>query len=157
MPHRLPAAHRPGTPAQHIGRQGAILLFYGLTAVLFGLAYILIPPSAVGTRNLVFALRFLPLHAWGGVWLTIGVIAVVSAFAGINKHKWALTLLLLMFIIWGVAYLSSSIASFLGVINNSAPLSAVVFAVFSFLQALILIVVAGWPEPADNPPRSAGG
>jgi hypothetical protein len=61
-----------------LGRRGAFLLAFGMVWGLIGYGQISAPPP--DQRGLHLLLDRVPLEVWGWLWITAGVVAIVSAF-----------------------------------------------------------------------------
>jgi hypothetical protein len=135
-------------PALRIGRRGAILLILSVVDIAYGAS--LIGPSAdsLGSAAVVWREHFAPLWVWGGVWLVVAAILIVSAFlrndaigyltATVLKISWSLT----------------SFASWMFGGVDRGWVSSIIWLVV----AAMVWVIAGWPEPSpvmptDEEPR----
>lgn len=130
------------TILSRVGRRGSILIILAIVDVAYG--YSLIGPSsdALGTAAITWRQHFAPLWVWGGVWLAVAAILIVSAFlrndaigylaAIVLKIGWSLTTLL-SWLFGGV---------------ERGWLSAIVWMVV----AAMVWVIAGWPEPTSTTP-----
>jgi fatty acid desaturase len=125
-----------------LGRRGAILLSYGTVWALYGYGQIISPQP--DQRGLTLATNWLPLHAWGWIWITAGLIAVFSAWLP-QGVDWAGFLVLpLIDLPWMLSYLVSWM-------QGDFPRGWVAAAVWAVIVVPV-IVVAGWRE-APRPKR----
>lgn len=125
-----------------LGRRGAVLALLGFIYALVGFAYLTVPLAPSQRESWRVLLAVAPQPAWGTVWLTVGVVAVVTA-AFARRYAAADTFgygcLAGISTAWCAGYGAAAVAfgverAWLGV------------AVWSAMVAMLLIV-AGWPEP----------
>ena len=132
MPRRV--ARRLG---RALGRRGAILLSYGTVWSLYGYAQVVSPPP--DQRGLALATQMLPLTAWGWLWVTAGLVAIVAAFMPQGADWFGFVGLALIVLPWVTSYLATwALGDF--------PRGWVAAAVWAVI-AVPVIVVAGWREP----------
>lgn len=120
-----------------LGRRGAILLCYGTVWAIIGYGQITSP--APDLRGLRLLLQTMPLDAWGWIWVTSGLIAIVSAWLPQGRDWPGFLALPLMVLPWSVSYL-------LAWIIGDYPRGWVAAVVWGAIAAPVL-VVAGWREP----------
>lgn len=120
-----------------LGRRGAILLSYGTVWSLFGYGQLISPlPPQPG---LTLALQMMSLHAWGWLWITAGVIALVSAWLPQGVDWPGFLALPLIVLPWMLSY-------FVSWLQGDFSRGWVAAAVWAAI-AVPVIVVAGWREP----------
>jgi len=129
-------------PALRIGRRGAILLILAVVDIAYGASLIGPSSDALGSAALVWREHFAPLWVWGGVWLVVAAILIVSAFLRNDaigylaatglKISWSLT----------------TLASWLFGGVDRGWVSSIIWMVV----AAMVWVIAGWPEPTNPPP-----
>ena len=132
MPRRV--ARRLG---RALGRRGAILLCYGIVWAIIGYGQITSP--APDLRGLRLLLQTMPLDVWGWIWVTSGLIAIVSAWLPQERDWPGFLALPLMVLPWTVSYL-------LAWIIGDYPRGWLASVVWGAIAAPVL-VVAGWREP----------
>lgn len=120
-----------------LGRRGAILLSYGTVWSLFGYGQLISPlPPQPG---LTLALQMMSLDAWGWLWITAGVIALVSAWLPQGVDWPGFLALPLIVLPWMLSY-------FVSWLQGDFPRGWVAAAVWAAI-AVPVLVVAGWREP----------
>src|SRR4051812_46706591 len=120
-----------------LGRRGAILLSYGVVWAIIGYGQITSP--APDLRGLRLLLQMMPLDAWGWIWVTSGLIAIISAWLPQERDWPGFLALPLMVLPWAVSYL-------LAWIIGDFPRGWVAAVVWGAIAAPVL-VTAGWREP----------
>ncbi|MFD5795585.1 hypothetical protein ACFWIO_19005 [Streptomyces diastatochromogenes] len=120
-----------------LGRRGAILLCYGAVWAIIGYGQITSPQPDL--RGLRLLLQMMPLAAWGWLWVTSGLIAIVSAWLPQGRDWPGFLALPLMVLPWAASYL-------LAWILGDYPRGWVAAVVWGAIAAPVL-VVAGWREP----------
>lgn len=120
-----------------LGRRGAILLSYGTVWSLYGYAQVASP--APDQRGLTVATQWLPLAAWGWIWVTAGLLAIVAAFMKQGADWFGFVGLALIVLPWVTSYLATWLL-------GDFPRGWVAAAVWAVI-AIPVIVVAGWREP----------
>ncbi|MFJ6561850.1 hypothetical protein ACIQMV_18715 [Streptomyces sp. NPDC091412] len=129
------AARRLG---QQLGRRGALLTLKGAIAVLYGYGQIVQPPQQQSGLSLL--LRWMPLDAWGALWMAAGVVALVCAWLPPRRDwpgflaVWAITAP------WSMAYLVAWWPL------EHYPRGWVPAAIFGAFGAVCLVAI-GWDEP----------
>jgi hypothetical protein len=121
-----------------IGRRGAALFVLGFVFIMRGFGYIADPPLPRDTEigSHVVLAQIMPISAWGVVWMFVGLLAVVQAFA-VRKDWHAFAAVHGISLAWavgmGLAYLE------LG--GNRWVSPATWFLIVAWVQ-----IIAGWPE-----------
>lgn len=96
-----------------VGRRGALLLTLGLIYVILGLSMVTVPSWDRGTHDTYSFPIWLTngsLAFWGGVWITVGTMAMVSAFWKIGRDAWGFGILASFTLMWATfGFLSSLI------------------------------------------------
>lgn len=123
--------------ARMLGRRGAILLSYGTVWGLYGYGLLVSPPIQQPGLNL--ATNLLPLHAWGGLWITAGLIALASAWLPQGVDWFGFLALPLIVLPWMLSYFTSWL-------QGEFPRGWIASAVWAAI-AVPVLVVAGWREP----------
>lgn len=141
MPNPAPAARSglralAGRVARRAGRRGTFLLFLVILDASYGWAIHLAavaPLKAPGAPDF-----FLPLEAWSWIWFAAAAVALSGVFV---KRDWPQFGFAALFkSVWGVLYADAWLAQ--GPSQRSDWVPMVVWLSF----ALVVLVVAGWPE-----------
>jgi hypothetical protein len=112
------------------GRRGAFLAFLAVLDAAFGYSLLTVPRAGIGSYDFV-----LPVHAWGWAWIGTGVICALGVAA--RSDRVAYTMAALLKATWGLTY-----AWLWWQGSPSAWVSVAVWLSF----ALVVVLVAGWPE-----------
>lgn len=67
--------------AERIGRRGAALLILAFVDFGVGWSFIDPTPEAAAAQNAVWREHFAPSWFWGGLWIAVGAVCLVSALA----------------------------------------------------------------------------
>ena len=119
-----------------VGRRGAFLAFLAVLDAAFGYSLLTVPRAALARADFI-----LPVHAWGWTWIGTGVICASGILA--RKDRVQYTAAALLKTAWGLLY---AWLWWQGV--PAAWVSVTVWLAF----ALVVVLVAGWPEEAAPPP-----
>lgn len=123
-----------------LGRRGTFLLLLAVIDVAYG--YSLIGPSAEASTSsaVIWRQHFAPTLVWGGGWLLVGAILIVSAFMQHDAFGYATA------IGWKILWSLMALLSWaFGDVDRGWVL-AVIFGVFGGMVA----VVSGWSEPVTS-------
>lgn len=120
-----------------VGRRGSVLLILATVDVAFGAS--LIGPSAedVGRAATAWRELYAPLWVWGGGWLIVAAILVVSAFMIHDEIGYVAA------IAWKVLWALTTLTSWAVGGVPRGWVSSIVWAVV----AAMVWVIASWPEP----------
>lgn len=88
-----------------LGRRGAILLSYGTVWALYGYGQIISPQP--DQRGLTLAVQMWPLHVWGSLFITAGLMAAVAAWLRQGADWFGFVALVLIVLPWMLSYLAS--------------------------------------------------
>lgn len=121
---------------RRIGRRGTILLILAFIDFAYGASLIGPSSEALSTASVRWREHFAPTWAWGGAWLLVGAILLVSAFMKHDVIGYVAAISLK--IIWGLVTLASWI---LGNVPRGW-IGAIIWLVF----AAMVGVISGWPE-----------
>lgn len=88
-------------------RHSLVLLVAGLSYVGIGLAYATTPPAPDRTVALEVLLDFMPLSSWGYVFMSVGLLTVISSKWPPISEKWGYAILTGLSAAWSSGYLLS--------------------------------------------------
>lgn len=120
-----------------LGRRGAFLLSFGMVWGLIGYGQVTSPQP--DQRGLHLLLDRVPLVVWGWLWITAGLVAIVSAFLPQGSDRFGFFALSLIVLPWLISY-------FMAWLQGTFPRGWIAAALYSGL-AVGIMVVAGWGEP----------
>ncbi|MEU2339997.1 hypothetical protein ABZ608_41805 [Streptomyces sp. NPDC013172] len=132
---------------EQLGRRGALLTMKGTIATLYGYGQLVAPLP--DRRGLCLLLKLMPLHAWGCVWITAGLVALTCAWLPPRRDwpgflaVWAITAA------WSMSFLVSWWPL------GEYPRGWVACLIFGAFGAVCLVAI-GWEEPPrarTEPPR----
>lgn len=127
---------------QRIGRRGAFLLTLSVVDALLGWSLLDEPPGLYGQLTL---LRHIPQDLLGSLWITAAALAFAFAFAKRSDlDVFGFVASYLPPMIFGGIFLLSWWP-----INQLPPGTGVRSAVVYWGYALLVVIAAGWPEPAS--------
>jgi hypothetical protein len=121
-----------------VGRRGAFLAFLSALDILFGYSLFSVPRAAFAGVS-----TFLPVHAWAWAWVGVGCFCATGIPLHRDRVQFAAAAALK--VSWGALYIALWIQHI-----PSAWISIVIWLGF----AVIVVLVAGWPEAAPDVLRS---
>ncbi len=121
--------------ARRAGRRGAFLAFLAVLDMAYGYSLWV---TAAPQR---FLNLLLPWQAWGIIWIACGVIVATGVFARWDRFQFTVAAALKG--CWALLYVKLWLA-------DSLPRGWVAVTVWGAF-ALVILVVAGWPEPIRMP------
>lgn len=130
-----------------LGRRGALLTLKGVIAAGYGSGQVVQPTG--DRQGLKLLLKLWPLEAWGWIWITAGVIALVCAWLPQRRDWPGFLAVWLVSVPWAMAYLVSWWPL------GESPRGWVVALIFGAFGAVCLVAI-GWDEPPparSEPPR----
>ncbi len=140
------------------GRRGRFLLVHAVVFAAIGYSYLIAPATSTRMGAFAWLLDALPLQVLGWPWLIAAVVAVVSAasYDPPRSDRAGFVAITSVPLLWGMLFGFAWVAGF----SPTAWISAVTYIGY----ALIVMVVASWPNPIDveviptppPPPRSGG-
>lgn len=124
----------------HLGRRGVALLFFGLLDLVY--AFSLFNPLPVERRGSgqAFVASVAPLPFWGAMWLAVGLVCLVQAWARRDQIGFAAAIMIKC--VWGTVFL---IGGLTGQIER-----AYVSVVIWLALAGFVAVISTWPEPPST-------
>lgn len=135
--------------SHQLGRRGAFLLSFGTVWGLIGYGQITAPQP--DQRGLHLLLDRVPLEVWGWLWITSGLVAIVSAFLRQGSDRFGFAALCLILAPWIISYLYAWL-------QGIFPRGWIASALYGAL-AIGIMVVVGWSEPPrpkrEEPPYDA--
>jgi hypothetical protein len=123
---------------RRLGRRGTILGAYGTVWMLIGYGQIMEPQP--DQRGLTLLLGWLPLQAWGCLWIAAGLLAVVCAWLPQGRDWLGFLSLMAIVLPWMLSYLVSWWPM---QVFSRGWVAAVVWSAITVPVG----VVAGWAEP----------
>jgi hypothetical protein len=121
-------------------RHGLVLLVAGVAYALIGVTYIVTKPTRSRREALALALHWFPMPFWGAIFLTIGLLAIISARWPPVAATWGYMLLTGLSAGWAATYL-------LGVMFEHAP-SGNLTGTFNWgLLAFVWWSISGFVDP----------
>jgi hypothetical protein len=124
-------------------RHSMVLLVAGLVYVGIGVAYMLSPANPVRDATLRVPLTWMPLAAWGVLFIVVGALAVLSARWPPASETWGYTALSGLSALWSMFYLW-------GTVLGAGPSAAPGLFVWG-LMAFLWWAISGLHNPADMP------
>lgn len=140
MPYRLPIMRR-------LGRRGTALVILGIMWLLYGAATIAAPEPPRPAHPWLWH-ELLPVQLRAALWIVTGCCAFLAARWPAGSDRWGYTALVIMPMVRASSFGASAVTYFVtgGELGYSlAVLSALVW---TNVVALVMLL-AGWPEPAD--------
>ena len=80
--------------SSRLGYRGAFLLFLALVDLVYGLFLVRPAPEQIRTTQFEWRAHIMPTQAWGSVWITVGVVLLISAFLRQDRIGYALAIAL---------------------------------------------------------------
>lgn len=100
-----------GLNRARIGRRGALLLTLGFIYLILGFSMVTVPAWDRATRDTyAFPIELAngSLAFWGGMWITVGTLAAISAFWRVGRDAWGFGVMASFTILWSAfGYLST--------------------------------------------------
>jgi hypothetical protein len=126
--------------SSRLGYRGAFLLFLALVDVVYG--WFLINPTDEARRTSAYEWRshIMPPQAWGAIWITVGLVLLISAFMRQDRVGYALAVALK--VAWVVVAAAGGASGHV----EGAWTTVVIWGVFAGLTVL----ESGRPEPLQT-------
>jgi hypothetical protein len=128
-------------PPRVVGRRGAVLAYLALVDVLFALSLVCPAPETAQSSSTRFLADLAPLPSWGALWFVVGVVCLVGAFVH-RLDRYAFACAAGIKTLWGGVFLFGWLA---GEIERGW-----VGAVLWLGLAVLVVILAGWPEPRET-------
>jgi hypothetical protein len=125
---------------RRVGRRGAALLFFALLDLIYGWALLDPLKSTAASPGYRWLATILPLEAWGGIWLLVGVLCLVGSVVHEDSIAWVAAMSIK--VMWGGLW-------FCGWWLADVPRGWAPSAVWLPMAALVALL-AGWPEPGSG-------
>lgn len=94
-----------------LGRRGEVLIILGIGKVVWGVGYIVDPPSSRGLEMLT---AIGPLSAWAWLWIVAGIVTGGSSVLPAGRDKWGFVAAQAPPTVWAVAYAVSFLSGVYG-------------------------------------------
>lgn len=139
------------------GRRRAALCLFGILWVAVGISVLTTARARFTPIDDPTILSLMDRREWGWMWM---VCAAVAIFCGLFRNRyraldeWGFNALLIPPMVWMLAYVWAEIAwlATAGQIGRSNGwIGAVIYTVIS----LAILMIAGWPDPADEVRKEA--
>jgi hypothetical protein len=130
-------------------RHSTILLVAGFLYVLIGIQYIVAEPSEGRNRALAVILQVAPIHIWGGLFFTAGLLAMISSRWPPTTHVWGYMVLTGLSSGWGATYAT-------GLIFSHAPPTNIGQSIVWGVLAFMWWAISGLPNPVAMEEDSNG-
>lgn len=92
-----------GVLRQRVGRRGVPLLLLGAGKIGWGIGFVAAPTG--DRRGLTGLMAVMPMWAWAAVWVTAGLVAVVSAFQPVGRDRYGYIVAAQPPLVWGLGYM----------------------------------------------------
>lgn len=121
-------------------RHSLVLMVAGIVYVVIGLSYMLTASTPERQQALIIAVKWFPLDYWGGVWVGVGLLAVISSRWPPVFESWGYMVLTGMAAGWSATYL-------MGIYFYDSPMSNLSGVLTWGLLAFIWWAVSGLLNP----------
>lgn len=120
-----------------VGHRGAVLLFFALLDFAYAGSIAKPPAEAARSATVAFIAHVLPLPAWATLWAVAGLVLLVGAFRRHDSLAYATAAGIKT--LWGGLFLFGWLLAGL----DRGWVAAIVW----LAMAVMLLIVATWPEP----------
>lgn len=124
-------------------RHSLVLFLSGSICIGIGLIYAITESTPTRTAALELALRWLPMQAWGTVFVAVGLTAIAGTRWPPASEKWSYTVLSAFAALWGSCFV-------LGVLLLGAPTSGLAGGGIWWLLAFLWWAISGLDNPHDR-------
>lgn len=134
------------------GRRRVTLILFGTLWVAVGLGVLTGTEPRFTPREDTSFLSIMNSPLWGLLWLTCAVVAVIAGILRVRYKffdEWGFNALLIPPLTWTLAFMWSEISWLItgGIIGRDRGwIGSIVYLVI----CLAILVIAGWPDPADE-------
>lgn len=132
-------------PPRAIGRRGTSLLFCALLDFVYAGSLWRPLPRAQQSPQILFLTEIAPLWSWSLLWLVVGLVCVVGAFAWRRTPAVGTAAFLSAIMIKVFWTTLTGLGWVIGAIDRGWVAAAVWLAL-----AVLVVAIAGWPEPAEE-------
>ncbi len=123
-------------------RHGLVLVVAGLVYIAIGFAYLATNPSPYRTQGLYYALQIMGYHAWGGVFVIAGVLAILSARYPPASETWGYIVLTGLSTGWATFYAA-------GVLLHDTPPTNIIGTLCYGLLGFMWWAISGLVNPSS--------
>jgi len=139
---------RPMRPSQWWGlrpwkRHSTILMVIGFLFALFGVQYITSKPTPARELALAAVLRIAPIHIWGGVFIMVGLLAMISSRWPPIAERWGYMVLTSLSSTWAATYIT-------GMVFFKAPLTNIGQSIIWAALGFMWWAISGLPNPPEK-------
>jgi hypothetical protein len=131
-------------------RHSLVLLIAGAVYIVIGLVYIQTPNGSSTWTALSVARAWLTLDHWGWVWITVGILAMISSKWPPVAEKWGYMALTALAAAWGAFYV-------LGVIFGPSTWGTAAVGMVWWLVAFMWWAISGLVSPEEIKQQIARG
>jgi uncharacterized membrane protein len=85
-------------------RHSLVLAVAGTVYILVGISYIVSKPTESRQESLQLAISWMPLPVWGGVWIFVGCLAILSSRWPPASETWGYTTMTALAAAWSTFY-----------------------------------------------------
>jgi hypothetical protein len=122
------------------GRHSLVLLMAGLSFVAMGISKFFYVPNGPRIQALVIAVEHMPIEAWGIVFISVGILVIISSRWPYHAAGWGYALLTGLSIGWSATYL-------LGVLLRDSSIGNLTLACYWGLLAFLWWSISGLLNP----------
>lgn len=123
-------------------RHSLVLAVAGLVYVLIGGGYYTSPPSPERESSLRLALTWMPLPAWGVVFMAVGCMGILSSRWPIFSQKWGYTAMTALSSLWAGMFVGGAV--------TGAPVQNLTGALVFGLLAFLWWAISGLVNPGSG-------
>lgn len=130
-------------------RHSLVLMVAGVVYIVNGLTYMLTDPTPTRHQALIIAEKWFSLNTWGGVWVFVGLLAILSSRWPPIFESWGYMVLTGLAAGWSATYLT-------GILFYDSPLANISGALTWGLVAFLWWAVSGLLNPEKEAVKTHG-